>query len=44
MCFGVFLELSKLDDMTLRCSKFSNLSSNDVTGSEGGVDDSLVKM
>jgi len=42
--FVVFLEPSKLDEMTLRLSKQSKQLSNDVTGSKGGVDDFLVKM
>jgi len=37
--FGVFLESSKRDGMTLRFSKQSNSLSNYVTGSEGGEDD-----
>jgi len=42
--FGVYLEASKRDGMTLRFSKYSNPLSNYVTGSKGGVDDFLVKM
>jgi len=42
--FGIFLEQLKRDGMTLRFSNLSNPLSNYVTGSEGGVDDFLVKM
>jgi len=42
--FGVFLEPSKRDGITLRFSKYFNPLSNYITGREGGVDDFLVKM
>jgi len=38
MRFGVFIEPSKLDEMTLRFSKYSNRLSNDVTGNGDELD------
>jgi len=42
--FGVFIEPSKQDEITLKFSKYSKPLLNDVTGSEGLEDDFLVKM